>query len=62
MAIDSATAKRLDAATNAIAERMQKLLDAAKSQQPLTPEEEAMVQADIAKLESMGKDPNNPVT
>lgn len=61
MALDAALAKRLDDATNAIANRMQKLLDAAKNQTRLTPEEEALIEADIARLENMGKDVANPL-
>lgn len=61
MAIDKVFVKTLNEVTDAIAVRMQKLLDANRNQTPLTPEEEAQVEADVARLQAMGKDENNPV-
>jgi hypothetical protein len=68
MALDAALAKRLDAATNAIAARqkkMQEQLDAAAKAGGLTAAQAAALAAeledDIARLEEMGKDPANPI-
>lgn len=61
MTMTADQAKRLDAATNAIAARLQTLVDAVAAGDPLTPEQQAQVEADIAALEKMGKDPANPV-
>ena len=68
MALDTALAKRLDDATNALATKltaMQDKLDAAAKAGGLTAAEAAALSAqlepDIAKLEAMGKDPANPV-
>jgi len=61
MALDKVLVTRLNEVTDAIAKRIQNLLDANKAQTPLTPAEIAEVEADIARLEAMGKDEANPV-
>lgn len=48
---------KFDDATNLIAARIQKLIDAGG----LSPESEAALQNEVAKLEALGQDPNNPV-
>lgn len=48
---------KFDDATNRIAARIQTLIDAGG----LSPESEAALQAEVAKLESLGQDPNNPI-
>jgi hypothetical protein len=58
--IDPKVAKLItefDAATNAIAARIQKLIDAGG----LNPESEAALQAEVDKLTALGQDPANPV-
>lgn len=48
---------KFDDATNVIAARIQKLIDSGG----LSPESEAALVAEVAKLEALGQDPNNPV-
>jgi hypothetical protein len=52
----AAIVQQLDVATDAIAARIQKLIDAG-----LSPESEAALQAEVDKIASLGKDPENPV-
>lgn len=61
MAIDKVFVTRLNEATDAIAGRVRRLLDANQNQTQLTPEEVAELEADIVRLEAMGKDENNLV-
>jgi len=68
MALDTALAKRLDDATNAIAARLTKMqgtLDAAAKAGGLTADQAAALstalEGDISRLETMGKDPVNPI-
>lgn len=68
MALDQALAKRLDDATNAIAARLTKMqgtLDAAAKAGGLTADQAAALstalEGDISRLETMGKDPVNPI-
>lgn len=49
---------KIDAATSAIADRIQKLVDNTDN---LTPEQTAAFQTEIDKLDAMGKDPNPAV-
>lgn len=48
-------ASLMDAATNAIAARIQRLIDAGG----LSPESEAVLRAEVANLQALGQDPNN---
>jgi hypothetical protein len=48
---------QFDDATNAIAARIQKLIDAGG----LSAESEAALQAEVTKLQTLGQDPGNPV-
>jgi hypothetical protein len=48
---------RFDTATDAIAARIMKLIAAGG----LSPESESALRAEVAKLEALGKDPENPV-
>ena len=48
---------KFDDATNLIAARIQKLIDNGG----LSPESEAALQAEVAKLEALGADQNNPI-
>ena len=60
MAVDPKVAAlivKFDDATNLIAARIQKLIDAGG----LSPESEAALTAEVQKLEALGADPNNPV-
>lgn len=60
MAVDpviAALIEKFDAATNKIAARIQKLIDAGG----LSVESVAALEAEVAKLEALGADPNNPV-
>jgi hypothetical protein len=50
---------KIDAATDAIAARLQKLIDSADS--GLTDEAKAILQEDVDRLEALGKDPAAPV-
>ena len=52
---------RVDVATSAIAAKIQALTDKLKAGTPLTPEDVALLDAEAAKLEAMGKDAENPV-
>lgn len=52
-------AARLDKLTNDIKTRFEALV--AKIPTPLTPEEQAEVDADFATLEAIGADPDNPI-
>lgn len=52
---------RVDKATSAIAAKIQALTDKVKAGNPLTPEDVALLDGEAAKLEAMGKDPENPV-
>ena len=47
-----------DAATDAIAARIQNLIN---TSQTLSPDDTAALQAEVAKLNTLGQDPNNPV-
>jgi plasmid maintenance system antidote protein VapI len=51
---------RLNAATTAMAARLQKLLDTIK-EDALEPETRAGFEAEIARLEAMGTNPTEPV-
>ena len=54
-------AAKIDAATNLIAARIQKLIDQV-TEGTVTPEQVAeALQPEVDKLEAMGKDPENPV-
>lgn len=53
----AALCEQFDTATNAIAVRIQKLIDAGG----LSPESEAALTSEVAKLNALGKDPENPV-
>ncbi len=44
-------------ATNKVAERIQKLIDAGG----LSPESEAALRAEVTNLQALGNDPNNPI-
>lgn len=59
MALDATLLKRLDDATNAIAARLQSLLDSQKNN--MTPEQVQALTADIGRLETMGKDAASPI-
>lgn len=59
MALDAAFVQRLDKATNDIAARFQALLDSQRTN--LTDEQVAEMEADISRLEEMGKNPNQPL-
>ncbi len=48
---------QFDTATNSIAARIQRLIDAGG----LSPESEAALQAEVAKLTELGKDPEAPI-
>lgn len=52
---------KLDAASNGIAAELKKLRDTLASGTAATPEELARFDAQIAALEAMGKDPENPL-
>jgi hypothetical protein len=65
MALDpkiTAVIQAIDTATNDIAARIQKLIDAAANAGTLTSDEiAAALQPEVDKLTALGKDPNNPV-
>ncbi len=50
---------KFDAATDAIAARIAKLIT--NINPPLSPEDQAALQAEVDKLNTLGQDPNNPV-
>lgn len=60
MAVDPKVADLItefDTATDAIAARIQRLIDAGG----LSPESQAALQNEVDKLNQLGQDPNNPV-
>lgn len=60
MAVSPAVAAliaKFDAATDAIAARIQRLIDAGT----LSAEDQAALQGEVDKLTTLGKDPDNPV-
>lgn len=56
-----AFADRLDAASNEIAKDLKDLRDKIAAGTPLTPEDNALLESNIARLEALGTDPANPV-
>ena len=50
-----------DAATDRIAARFQKLIDAAAAKGDITPEVAAALGVELTKLNVLGQDPNNPI-
>jgi hypothetical protein len=52
---------KVDVATNALAAKIQALIDKIAAGNPLTPEDQAALDGIVATLENMGKDPANPV-